>query len=115
MLAIVIDRLMCSHRSRGRDYVCTRVRIPIEPREVAARKVQTDPVPCLEDIRGGPQVDRVLVNFPGYNFRRALSAFSITSPHYAVGEKTRVTTLIDVNQKRGEISVDSRSRSIELK
>ena len=39
-----------------------RVGVAIEAREVAAGDLYPDPVPRLEDIAGGPQIDRVAIH-----------------------------------------------------
>jgi hypothetical protein len=54
------------------------VRVSIEPRKVRARNVDGDPVPSLENITSGDEVDLDPVNGIRFQALRALRPISVT-------------------------------------
>ena len=42
--------------------VAAGVEVSVEPREVAARDVEPDPMTCFEQVGCGPEIDGVLVD-----------------------------------------------------
>src|SRR6185369_4134369 len=88
------------------------IQIQIESRKVTARNVKTDAMPGLKYVRSGPEIDRVLVDFAGNNFRALVA---VTRAHYSIGKKTRVAARIYVDKQRSEISIHCRRRCIQFK
>ena len=114
MVSIVIHRV---RRHRPASIIIerlSRIGIHVEPREIAARNVQPDPVCALEDKRSRIHLDREGVNFTRLHQGSALERVAIARADDAVrnvqvhsgGEVG--TGRIDVYQLGGEISITSK-------
>ena len=79
------NSLKRGNKPRPCAYVPAGVGVPVEPREVAAGNLQPDPMPLLEHVAGGPEVDGVLVDFAGLDEARRLSRLPIPGANDAVG------------------------------
>ena len=63
MSGIVINSVGCFCHFRVRTAIVACVEITVEAREVAAAHLDADAVTLLEDIAGGPEIDREFVGF----------------------------------------------------
>ncbi len=61
MSRIVIDGLIRFFHPRRAEIGFPRVQVPVEPREVAARNIEPDPMTYLEQVGGSPEIDGVFV------------------------------------------------------
>ena len=99
------------HRLTGRAHLGAEagafagIQVALVAREVAARDLDSDPVPGLEDVAGLPQVDRVFVNLAGLNRPGLVEGRSQPPAPYALTENDGAAVRIHVHQSRGEIGV----------
>src|SRR5919197_3634947 len=70
-----------------------RVGVTVEAGEVAAGDLHPDPMPRLEDIAGGPQVDRVAIRPARLHQAGGGSGLSVAGADDAVGEVTGAAVL----------------------
>src|SRR6266571_9168089 len=107
MLAVMQDRLVRYCQFSIGAKVTTGIGIAVPAREIAARDVQADTMPSLEDIARGPQIYLILVGFAGFDQRRRLSPreIAIASTDDTIRQVLGVSIRMDVYQPRHEISI----------
>ena len=67
VLGVVIYRVMSHDCSRVIAYPLSGVRVHVEGRKVAVRYVQTEFVPCLEEIAHLPKINSKLVYLASFD------------------------------------------------
>src|SRR3989442_7099295 len=93
VLMVMQNPLTCHRQLSINTKIMARIRVAIPAGKIAARHVQADAVPSLEDVAGGPQVDVVLVGASRLDQRWSFTArgIAIAGADNTVGQVLRVT------------------------
>src|SRR5690349_13962588 len=83
MLRVVQDRVCCRDSLSCRRSFFTSIHIAIETWEVAAANLEAKPMSLLENIAGGPHINRELVCLTRIHQSRLLLRVAISGPHDA--------------------------------
>src|SRR5581483_4869986 len=110
MLRIMVDRVGGGHELpagvAGLEIASgSRVRVAVEPREITAGNLQPHDVPFLENVAGGPEVDREFVDLARVHQRRCFPRIAIACPQNSFGQILREAVRPDIHQLAGEIRV----------
>src|SRR5262252_2365143 len=70
-----------------------RVGVPVEAGKVTTGDLHPDPMPCLEDVAGSPQVDRVAIRPARLHQAGGGSGVAVAGADNAVGEVTGAAVL----------------------
>ena len=110
MVRRVINGLNRLDKIDGRDRASglAAVGVPVVPRKVRARHVETDAMPSLEHLTGRRQSDHVALDLAGCHGLRCLHAVTKPRPYDPVNDAHRPTVGPDVDELGGEIGVGHR-------
>src|SRR5215813_13062209 len=85
-----------------------RIGVTVEAGEVAAGDLYPYPMPRLEDIAGGPQVDRVAIRLAWLHQAWGGSGVAVAGADDAIGEVTGTAVLAHVHQLGREVGIGGR-------
>ena len=111
--AVMKDRLSSCTRLGPVSHSPTSIKIAIEAIEIAARDLEPDPVPALEQIASRDQVDRELIRSSRFHQSAATRAGAVTPTNNALAEIGRIAIGGDIDQPGGEIGVGRGARCEE--
>src|SRR5262245_57870811 len=102
----MMDRVVSNHTLRFIIVVSAGVQVSIEPREVAARDLQTDPMASLKEVAGRHWLQGDLVDLPRLHPRQRF-VVSVAIPHTLdrLVEVVSSAVRIDIDQLYGEVGV----------
>ena len=112
VLTAVVDVLKRRHHAGVRSDGLTGVGVAVEAGEIAAGDLEPYPMPFLEQVAGGPQVDGVLVDLVRLDWLRRLARMAVASAYDAICQVSRVAVRSHVYQLCGEVSVSGRGGGV---